>query len=710
MVKGSQIGDDEEWRNKTTFPMELTSFTEEVDVISKCIRDGVMGLGLISVLAVSTCMATVSILLILQYQMSPVSSFSGDQQCIAVVAASRFFSNSTSQFPLWADLMAQQIQIIQNLVHASLLGGAGLVAAYRGDLVWLYFARNCCFYFGLAALAYHALDLWRGNARTSFVVSAILALCCMVAFVRLELVRYEVNQLVERYTMGHEANYPKYLPSTRPQLVKTRIISRLTDCLQGAAIVFTIWTTASAIREEDCNSQTRVGLLEMSYRLGAHQAFLLSLLFLVTTFPGDQSCVGGAIICSGWRLTLALSYLVPLLTSQKFTDRDVVSLINVSIELVLMSPILVIALLLYQENSESLLWTTRSTAVKYSRLHEKVDDDNDDDCSDDGSDTPDPEHIRRIQSLSMLQISKSDHFSSSQRSGAFLVWISSACLLAGMTAECFMLLQSGNGIDGLGAEVYQWGMHICAMYLFCTHMSVNSPAVYKRARWLMAIACPGGTAVAAWQVWVLFSNKTTDVDKATLLASGLFIVRAMCGVGQCIGICLLSSIEPESKTSLSEKESSGGLESELENRLKRTSFILYYVFIPSLFLNVVGEGYFASCGQPLLSPTTPGCIQDFFLLAKSWPGFGTFFHFGGLLVIFASDAVLQASYPPSLAIASLFSAHATILVAADLVINMFLTDSTWVIHQLIPKVLWMLSVGWLWMSFRRLWTWRVAEA
>jgi hypothetical protein len=143
-----------------------------------------------------------------------------------------------------------------------------------------------------------------------------------------------------------------------------------------------------------------------------------------------------------------------------------------------------------------------------------VDDDNDDDCSDDGSDTPDPEHIRRIQSLSMLQISKSDHFSSSQRSGAFLVWISSACLLAGMTAECFMLLQSGNGIDGLGAEVYQWGMHICAMYLFCTHMSVNSPAVYKRARWLMAIACPGGTAVAAWQVSVLFSNKTTDVDKA----------------------------------------------------------------------------------------------------------------------------------------------------------------------------------------------------
>jgi hypothetical protein len=70
-----------------------------------------------------------------------------------------------------------------------------------------------------------------------------------VAFLRLALVRYEVNQLVERHTMGHEANYPKYLPSTRPQLVKTRIISRLTDCLQGAAIVFTIWTTASAIRE-----------------------------------------------------------------------------------------------------------------------------------------------------------------------------------------------------------------------------------------------------------------------------------------------------------------------------------------------------------------------------------------------------------------------------------------------------------------------------
>ena len=222
----------------------------------------------------------------------------------------------------------------------------------------------------------------------------------------------------------------------------------------------------------------------------------------------------------------------------------------------------------------------------------------------------------------------------------------------------------------------------------------------------MAVACPGGTAIAVWQLWVLFSNKTADFDRATQLASGLFLTRALCGLGQCLGICLLSSIQPETNIILSGKQSSVGLESHL----KRASFVLYYIFVPCLFLNIVGEAYFASCGQPLLSPTTPGCIQDFFLLAQSWPGFGTFFHFGGLLVIFASDAVLHASYPPSLAIASLFSAHASILIVGDLVINMFLTDSSWVLQQLIPKVLWMVSGGWLWMSLWRLWTWRVAEA
>ena len=740
MEQGPRAGDDE----SDPKPMEISS-SSEVDVISSSIQEGTRGVGLVAVVAVCTCMASISVLLILQYQPSPDSAIASDdddatgddhqQQCNAIVAASRFFPSTTTEaatshyyFPLWADLIAEQIQIIQNLVHASLLGGAGFVAAYRGDAVWLYFARNCCFYFGLAALSYFTLDLWRGSGSssittlfgsTSFIVSALLSTFCIVAFVRLEFVRYQVNLLVGRYTRGHEANYPKYLPSTRSQLVKTRAISRLADCLQGAAIIFTMLTTLFAILDENCKSETQVGLLEMSYRLGAHEAFLLSLLFLVTTFPGDQACVGGTVICAGWRLTLALTYLVPLAMSEAaFSLREMLSLVNTSLESIFMLPILVLSLLLLRENSESTIWRTTknssSGAVKYSRIEEDEDQDDDDDDNDDRSDAPN-EHVRQIKSLSMLQISKSSIYSSRQRRGAFIVWISSACLLFEMTVECLMLLQFSVIIGGFAAEVYQWGMHICAMYLFCTHMSVNSPEVYCRARWLMAVACPGGTVIAVWQLWVLISYTTTttttttttphDFDTPTRFAILMFLVRAICGIGQCIGLALLQTTEPESETVESDSTEASV---ELESRLKQAWFVLFKLFIPTLFMKIVADAYFSSCGEPLISPTTPGCVQDFYLLAKSWPGLGTFFHFGVLLVIFASDALLGAAYPPSLAIATLFSAHVTILLAGDLIINTFLLDgSTTALHEIILKVMWMLSVGCLWLSLHRLWKWRV---
>lgn len=693
------VGEDEGCELK---PMAI-SFKEEGDVVSRCIRDGTSGLGLFSVAAVSTCMAIISVLLILHYE-PPIQSTpaTSQQQCNAAAASSRFFSGSTSPFPLWADLMAQQIQVIQNLVHASLLGGAGFVAAYRGDAVWLFFARNCCFYFGMAALSYFAVDLWKGAFQSTMVVSSILGLCCIVAFVRLEIVRLEVVRLVQRYTQGHEANYPKNLPSTRPHVVKTTIIARLADCLQGATVVFTILTTVTAIVDENCTSVTRVGLLEMSYGQGAHQAFLLSLLFLVTTFPGDQSCVGGAIICSGWRSVLAMSYLMPLATSQTLADREILSLVATCVELLLMLPIFFTALLLHRENRLSELWTTKSGAPRYTQIKEDDESESDDD---DGSDAPDLEKVRQIKSLSMRQISKSTLFAPRQRRGAFFVWISSGCLLFEMTFECLLLLHYSTIVTGFGGEVYQWGMHVCAMYLFCTHMSVGSSDVYRRARWLMTFACPGGSAIACWQIWILSANKMHDLDLQTKVAMVLFSIRALCGAGQCVGISLLSTTEPEREVIPPEV----GAPVELERRLKRAAFILYYVFLPCLFLVVAEEAYFSSCSEPLLSPTTPGCMHDFYLLAMTWPGLGTFFHFGGLLVIFASDSLLYASYPPSLVIATLFAGQLFAVLAGHLLLNLVLDESLLGAHQVVIKVMWTLSTGLLWMSLQGLWNWRVAE-
>jgi hypothetical protein len=53
------------------------------------------------------------------------------------------------------------------------------------------------------------------------------------------------------------------------------------------------------------------------------------------------------------------------------------------------------------------------------------------------------------------------------------------------------------------------------------------------------------------------------------------------------------------------------------------------------------------------------------MLAKNWPGMGLFFHFGLLLIIFASDGISsRPSYKPGLAVASLFSCHLALLLTA----------------------------------------------
>jgi hypothetical protein len=673
------------------------------DILSVSIRDGSRGFTLAAVVAVSTCMASISVLLILQYV--PPEATLHQQQSAAVEPDQ---CSVDPNLPLWADLMDKQIQIIQNLVHASLLGGSGFVAAYRGDPVWLYFARNCCFYFGLAAISYFALDLSRARFfGTSFIMSGLLGFFCIAAFVRLEVVRHEVNRLVAQYARGehehHEVNlYLKSLPSTRSQLVKTTLIARLADCLQIVSVVYMVVTTMAASRDEDCDSITKVGLLEASYREGAHQAFLLSMLFLVTTYPGDPACIGGAIFCSGWRSLLAMTYLVPLLTVDVFSSRDVLSLVATIVELTLTFPIFVAALLLLHEKLSSTLsvrtGAKSSTNVKYSRLDEE-----DGDEADAEPAQEDEYGICRIQSLSMFQISKSSNFSSQQRCGAFAMWMSSACLLVGMTVECMLLNTTYNS-----HEVYQWGMHVCAMYLFCTHMSVGSIDVYSRARWLLAIACPAGSVVAAWQLWILFGTGGGPHDIWSFAASIMFAWRALCGIGQSIGLMLLRTTKAET-----EVVPDMVAVPVLSTRLSTASFVLFKVYIPIIFLNIVWEAYSYSCSEPLISPTTPECVQKFFLLAKSWPALGTFFHFGGLLIIFSSDAISVAgTYPPSLIIATFFALHVATLLVADLTWTFFVRgdgEDSPPVQELLLQLVWAMAVGWLGISLNRIWKWRIAE-
>jgi hypothetical protein len=102
--------------------------------------------------------------------------------------------------------------------------------------------------------------------------------------------------------------------SIRPMI---DVIYCSTKALEFLAVLFTVTTTAQHLIGYDCNKRTREGIVEeeynhgmettilpfeMSYRLGAHQSFLLSLFLLAATCPTCSASVGGAILASSWRL------------------------------------------------------------------------------------------------------------------------------------------------------------------------------------------------------------------------------------------------------------------------------------------------------------------------------------------------------------------------------------------------------------------------
>jgi hypothetical protein len=77
----------------------------------------------------------------------------------------------------------------------------------------------------------------------------------------------------------------------------------------------------------------------------------------------------------------------------------------------------------------------------------------------------------------------------------------------------------------------------------------------------------------------------------------------------------------------------------------------------------------------MISPTVPDLCRgmgEMFMLNPSWPGLGLFFHFGGLLAIFASDGLttFTPSYPPSLLIGAIFAVHVSILIATHLAMEL----------------------------------------
>ena len=634
------------------------------DIFSVTVRAGIQGTGLVFVVAIAVLMGIVSIIMVLQYQ--PITTYTNSQdvgECNTVLAK-----------PFWADLLGAQIPILQNLIHASLLGGSGFVAAYRGDLIWLFFARNCAFFFGLAAFSFLLVDCVSLSTQgATFELILRLTICLLftvTTFVAFGMLEY-TQRRVRRIQNGpfedrkSDARFPLYVAETTGQYQKANFIHFLATLVQIVAIFYTLTTTMTYVYSAQCHSnqtqamnQSKMALIapfEMAYGLGAHQAFLLSLLFLASTFPKCRSSVGGAILASSWRLLLALSFIVNLTVVQSFdvsNTRQGAALLFCTVEATLMVPILVTALLLFRETQQG----DRTKNVSYVQVETNEDDGSKGNL--DNNELSGCDHGFPCQSL--LQIASLPQLSERQRQGAYTLWSSTMCLLVELTFECVLLL-SQSGL-GSAQSVYIWGMHVCAMYLFISHMSMSCPEVYQRARILLFIACPAGSLISLWQIWHLC--RKFSYDYITLIIVASVFTKGLLGVFQTIGLIQLDSLPSDHVES---SKTGGG--NDLFKLVPHVRKLLFWFYIPCLAFFGGAVSTLSTCTLPLISSTTlHGNCQtlDGFTLSQNWPGLGLFFHFGGLLVIFTSDGLelSSASYPPSLVVGSLFTCHIGLLTFA----------------------------------------------
>ena len=719
-VEGIPIKDEE---------IHLRAPTQEFnDEFSVLVRQGSKGIALYSVLILSVIISFVSFLLVILYEPPLQQEGEGDVNLWSNVCAPQ------SHKTVWADLLTEQIEILQNLIHASLLGAAVLVTAYRGDPVWLFFVRNCLFYFLLAAASFLMVDT-PPDADMILLCRWIIALLfCffgMIGFFKLEATCRSLRKLQMRlFDMRTQSSsmketvdcdsqtFPKYQAQTSLEQRRANIIYQSAIVVQIIAVAYVVCTTAFALEPFACDDDphrllegvmadkqhmpsTSLSPFQMGYSLGAHEAFLLALFMLASTFPKCPASVGGALLSSVWRLLIACCSLISLLSTTTTGDdmniRTIMSLIFTLAEAASMVPIVIASLqltvqagtfqaILGRVVGQKRVLHTKSTASYAPVASIDIDDDHvDRECDEietgrSGSDAEPVAGLERSSVPTLRIIASSPRFSTRQQFGARIMWISSLCLLVGMTLENMILLLTSPIGSHSTHETYKWGMHVCAMYAFCVVMNVASTKIYSQTRMLLFFACPVGSLIGLWQLWVLASNTLNLMeDPIALLVACLFLWRALSGTGQCIGLVVLEDIEPITETlermDVTTNDAVANDESMLREAISQGRIALFRFFLPAFVAYTAASALLSSCSEPMISPTVPDLCRgmgEMFMLNPSWPGLGLFFHFGGLLAIFASDGLttFTPSYPPSLLIGAIFAVHVSILIATHLAMEL----------------------------------------
>jgi hypothetical protein len=717
------------------------------DDLLATIRQRSGGVALYSILSISVSMALLSILALFQFE-TTVQDRSREPESIdntvpmypsEGVCAAESYSK-----PVWQELLELQINVIQNLIHASLFGAAALVAAIRGDVVWLYFSRNVgfflfpvvfvCLVHDLGAIIWLQHDAGSYNFR--IFVSFVMTIASGTAFVKYEAACRVVRRILAERMRSisctpASTGKSSSLAGNSRDMAKANVIFYGALVSQTSNVLYAIvtamqWFNKSVecsdsdhgdrrlegTMEEDNETQTGGGdllMFEMAYSLAAHQSYLLALILLASTFPRHFASVGGAILTSTWRLIVAIGSLMHIYLHWKGTSRNTFSLLYTCLEVVAMLPILLAA--------TSLLRGIRKSQGK-SKGYGLVEDGEEsvDELSVDGLLHERASIEARFHCPTLSQIAVSDRYSTRQNWGARLLFLGTSTLLLEFTVECFALLRREFLGTSMAHEVWKWGMHVSSIYLFCAIMSVETPSIYRRTRVLLAIACPLGSLVGIWQLWMLvhYAENGTD-DRWTWFVACLLALRIICGFTQTIGLFVLKNTEPSTDVVT---EYSKAIDDELASSQTRANFALYKIYLPTFVAFVVGVAVLSNCSEPMVSSLIPtdscAAMKMDFVLNKNWPGLGLFFHFGMLIVIGAVDGLSTGSpsYKPSLAIASLFAGHVTLLIFVSLSWDVLQTDCWEVLsvadvlrRMVLP--LWMVASGYLFVCLDRHWRLRV---
>ena len=457
------------------------------DVISLEVMQGSRGVGLCSIITICLCMTACSFLLLYQFDVneaqntspmvvSPPSSYGLLPPMIPYESEHFCQEPATSDVPLGHRLLQFQIHVVQNLVHASLVGSAAIVAVVRGDFLWMTYVRNVAFFFIPVGLTYVVIDLhsvWMGETALTdhtlrLTLASVTALAGLGGLVSYSRVFFKIRKLLcgraqRGFQLVPHYQFPPYLAETQTEARLATLIyfcATLVQLLAWGYYATTLiqWFSYQAscafteIQSDTmvANQMKSLQQFEMAYSSGSHQALLVSLFFLAATFPRDIASAGGALLTSAWRFVVGMGALIHL-SSQPLDDNiPVASCINSAVEVAVMFPILVASFtlvlrILQRQSSE------RSRRVESGDLGDNL----------------------WYKCPSVSQIVASPRYTSEQRLGARLLKHGTVLLLTELSVECIVLLRLNHIGTDMTHEIYKWYVDF-NIFLFFVIVTTNS--------------------------------------------------------------------------------------------------------------------------------------------------------------------------------------------------------------------------------------------